>query len=151
MYAESPLLFLRPDKYTWLTLGSILVMDNLFSHIIMPLCAIYCDLKAWIPVLFYEQDLTVDWFVSFWVSRSPRYIRACSISVYMALHITLTPTRSVTIRLSLSLIDIKFIAALMDQRHCIYLDETHQALSEHRGHEVSVSTLLHTLRHLNFS
>ncbi|KAH9026921.1 hypothetical protein EDB83DRAFT_2190943, partial [Lactarius deliciosus] len=51
----------------------------------------------------------------------------------------------------LSLIDIKFIAALVEQRHCIYLDEIKRALSEQRGCDVSIPTLSRTLQRLHFS
>ena len=51
----------------------------------------------------------------------------------------------------LSPLDIKFIAALVDQWHCIYLNEIQQALSKHRGRVVSVATLSRSLHRLGFS
>jgi len=48
-------------------------------------------------------------------------------------------------------IDLKFIATLVARRHSIYLGEIKQELYEKRGCQVSVPTLLRTLRHLNIS
>jgi hypothetical protein len=49
----------------------------------------------------------------------------------------------------LSHTDIKFISALVDQRHCIYLNKIRQALTEQRGCVVSIATLSRTLRRLD--
>jgi hypothetical protein len=52
---------------------------------------------------------------------------------------------------TLTALDIKFIATLVDQKHCIYLNEIRQALFKQRGCEISVSSLSRTLQRLDFS
>ena len=116
----------------------------------MPPCAISCDLKARIPVLFYEQDLTVDQIcVILGVKKSLVYKSLQYFHPYGLAH---NPhAHKIGRNQTLLLIDIKFIATLVDQRHCIYLDKICQALSEHHSCEVLVSTLSHTLYCLDFS
>ena len=116
----------------------------------MPPHTVSRDLKARIPALYYEQDFTVDQIcVLLGVKKSLVYKCLQYFRIYGIAH---NPRAHKTGRnRTLSPLDIKFIAALVDQKHCIYLDEIRQALSEHRGREVSVSTILRTLRRLDFS
>ena len=107
-------------------------------------------LKARIPVLFYEQHFSVDQICDIvgvkksLVYKPLQYFRAYGIAHNPhahknGRHRTLSP------------IDIKFIATLVEQRHCIYLDKIRQALSEQWGCEVSLITLSRTLQRLNVS
>ena len=116
----------------------------------MPPQTISPNLKSRIPVLFFEQDFTVNQICAIlgvkksMVYKSLRYFHEYGISHNPHAHKT---GRNCT----LSHIDIKFIAALVDQKHCIYLKEICQALSEYRGCKVSVSTVSRTLQRLYFS
>ena len=116
----------------------------------MPPHTISSDLKARIPALFYEQNLTVDQIcVILGIKKSLVYRSLQYFRTYGTAH---NPHARKTGRnRTLSPLDIKFISALVDQRHCIYLNEIRQALLEHRGHVVSVATLSCTLRRLDFS
>jgi transposase len=116
----------------------------------MPPHFISRDLKARIPVLFYEQDFTVDQIcVIMGVKKSLVYK---SLQYFRTYGIAHNPHAHKTGRnRTLSPADVKFIAALINQKHCIYLDVIQQELSDKRGCEVSVTTLLRTLRRLDFS
>jgi transposase len=48
-------------------------------------------------------------------------------------------------------IDIRVIKALLDQEPCLYLDELQDLLLTRRGINISVSTLLRSLRRIHFS
>ena len=104
----------------------------------MPPYTISCDLKARIPILFFEQDFTVDQIcVILGVKKSLVYKSLQYFRAYGTAH---NPHARKTGRSrTLSPLDIKFIAALVAQRHCIYLDEIHQALSEQHGCMVSMA------------
>ena len=116
----------------------------------MPPHAISHDLKARIPALFFEQEFTVNKICTvLGVKKSLVYK---SLHYFRTYGITHNPHARKTGRnRTLSSLDIKFIAALVDQRHCIYLNEIRQALSEHRGCKVSIATLSRTLQRLDFS
>ena len=116
----------------------------------MPPYTISCDLKARIPILFFEQDFTVDQIcVILGVKKSLVYKSLQYFRAYGTAH---NPHARKTGRSrTLSPLDIKFIAALVAQRHCIYLDEICQVLSEQRGCVVSIATLSRTLQRLDFS
>ncbi|KAN0131059.1 hypothetical protein V8E53_011192 [Lactarius tabidus] len=116
----------------------------------MPPHTISYDLKAQIPALFFEQNLTVDQIcVVLGVKKSLVYK---SLQYFRRYGTTHNPhAHKVGRNRTLSPGDIKFIATLVDWRHCIYLNEIRQALSEHCGHVVSASTLSRTLQHLDFS
>ena len=126
------------------------IYTNLYIHIVMPPQTISHRLKARIPVLFFEQNFTVDQICAIlgvkksMVYKSLQYFREYGISHNPHAHKT---GRNQT----LSHLDIKFIAALVDQKHCIYLNEICQALSKYRGCQVSVSTVSRTLWRLDFS
>ena len=116
----------------------------------MPPYTISCDLKARIPTLFFEQNFTVDQIcVLLGVKKSLVYKTLQYFRAYGTAH---NPHSRKTGRTrTLSHLDIKFIAALVGQRHCIYLNEIRQALSEHRGRVVSIATLSRTLHRIDFS
>ncbi|KAI9440750.1 hypothetical protein H4582DRAFT_1812193, partial [Lactarius indigo] len=97
----------------------------------MPPYTISRDLKARIPILFHEQHLTVDNICHILgVKKTLVY------KILQYFHVYGTTYNPHAHRRGhhrvLSLIDIKFIAALVEQRHCIYLDEIKLALSEQR-------------------
>jgi transposase len=50
----------------------------------------------------------------------------------------------------LSQIDLAFIHDMITQQHTLYLDEIQEELVAHRGVLVSISTLMRTLRRLDF-
>ena len=116
----------------------------------MPPHTVSQDLKARIPALFFEQEFTVDQIcIILGVKKSLVYK---SLHYFRTYGITHNPHALKTGRSrTLTPLDIKFIAALVNQRHCIYLNEIRQALSEHRGCVVSIATLSCTLHHLDFS
>jgi hypothetical protein len=47
--------------------------------------------------------------------------------------------------------DVKFIVALLNHKHFIYLDEIQERLHNERGAFISITTLFHTLRRLHYS
>ncbi|SRR6266702_6757550 len=116
----------------------------------MPPHTVSHDLKAQIPVLFHEQHFPVDQICNIvgvkksLVYKTLQYFQVYGIAYNPHAH------KSGCCQI-LSLLDIKFVAALVEQRHCIYLDEIWQALSEQWNCEVLVPTLSCTLQHLDFS
>jgi transposase len=116
----------------------------------MPPHSVSRDLKARIPVLFYEQNLSVQEICcALGIKKSLAYKSLQLFRTYGTAHNPHAHKNGR--RRTLLLTDIKFVAALVDQQHCIYLDEIQQALSDHRGCEVSLATLLRTLRRLDFT
>jgi transposase len=116
----------------------------------MPPHTISRDLKARIPVLFYEQQFNIDRICHcLGIKKTLVYKTLQYFRVYGTPHNPHTRTRGRN--RVLSYMDINFITVLVEQRHCIYLDEICQALSEHRSREVSTATLSHALHRLNFS
>jgi transposase len=116
----------------------------------MPPRTVSRDLKAWIPTLFFEQDFTVDQIcIILGVKKSLVYK---SLQYFHAYGTAYNPHSNKPGRSRiLSHLDIKFIIALVNQKHCIYLSEICQALSEERGLNVSITTLSRTLQRLNFT
>ena len=108
------------------------------------------DLKAQITSLFYEQHFTVKKIcIVMGVKKSLVYKTLQYFNVY---GVPYNPHAHKSGRpWKLSTLDIKFIVALVEQRHCIYLDEIKQALDEQCGCTVSIPTLLRTLQRLNIS
>ena len=116
----------------------------------MPSHTVSHDLKAHIPSLFFEQGFSVDQICNILgVKKSLVYK---SLQYFRTYGITHNPHAQKTGRNRiLSSLDIKFKATLVDQRHCIYLNEIQQALSEQCNCEVSIATLSRTLQRLDFS
>jgi transposase len=110
----------------------------------MPPCTVSRDLKAQIPTLFFEQDFTVDQIcIILGVKKSLVYK---SLQYFRAYGTAYNPHSNKPGRSRiLSHLNIKFIIALVNQKHCIYLSEICQALSEERGLNVSITTLSHML------
>ncbi|KAH9168611.1 hypothetical protein EDB89DRAFT_1805417, partial [Lactarius sanguifluus] len=116
----------------------------------MPPRTISHDLKARIPLLFYEQHFTVKEICNIiGVEKSLVYKSLRYFDAYVVAH---NPHAHKSSRhRMLSPLDIKFIVALVDWRHCIYLDEIKQELSEQRGCKVSLSTIYRMLQRLNIN
>ena len=116
----------------------------------MPPHTVLHDLKARIPPLFFEQGFSVDQICNILGVKKTLVYK--SLQYFRTYGITHNPhARKIGRNRILSSLDIKFIAALVDQRHCIYLNEIQQALSEQRNCEVSIATLSRALQRLNFS
>ena len=116
----------------------------------MPPCTLSRDLKAHIPVLYFEQEFTVDQICAILgVKKSLVYKTLQYFHLYGITH---NPNAHKSgHHCTLSTLDIRFIAALVNQRHGIYLNKICHALSEQHGCEVSVFTIFCMLQRLNFS
>ncbi|KAF8162142.1 hypothetical protein BJ912DRAFT_824107, partial [Pholiota molesta] len=116
----------------------------------MPPRTVSQDLKDRIPVLYYEQDLTVKEICAILGVRKSLVYKTLSYTLIYG--VPYNPhTRSRGRHRVLLRNDIKFIQALIERRHCIYLDEIQEELDNHRGISVSIPTLVRTLRRLNYS
>lgn len=97
----------------------------------MPRHHILQDLKACVPILFYEQDFSVKAIckiIGIWKSliyASLAYFRA-----YGVAHNPHAQHKTSRQQL-LNSTDIKFISSLIDLRHMIYLDEIQDELYQH--------------------
>ncbi|KAJ6542875.1 hypothetical protein B0H19DRAFT_896878, partial [Mycena capillaripes] len=117
----------------------------------MPPCAtVSADLKARIPVLFFDQDKSVAQICHLLgVKKTLVYTCLDNHTKYRHAHHPLSH-RSAQPR-HLTSVNIKYIEALLEQSHTIYLDELQEKLLTQRGVLVLVTTLLRTLRRLHFS
>jgi len=116
----------------------------------MPPHTVSKDLKARIPILFYDQKLNVQTIC--------HLLGVKKTMVYMVLqnHRLYGRTTNPNVRRagrprSLSAVDLTFIRAFLAQHHTLYLDELQQALETRCGTCVSVPTLVRTLRRLRYS
>jgi transposase len=106
------------------------------------------DLKARIPILFYEQHFTVKEICKILgIQKTLAYSSLMCFRMYGIAHNPHAIRRTGRRRL-LSSTDIKFVASLIGRRHTIYLDEIQNELHEHRKIHISVPTLCRTLRRL---
>jgi transposase len=106
------------------------------------------DLKARIPVLFYEQGFTVKEICKILgIQKSLAY---SSLAYFKTYGTTLNPYafRKIGRRRLLNLADLKFVSSLIRRRHTIYLDEIQHELYQYREIHVSVPTLCRTLHRL---
>ncbi|KAF8156092.1 hypothetical protein B0H34DRAFT_783651 [Crassisporium funariophilum] len=107
-------------------------------------------LKARIPVLYYQQNLGVKEICSLLgvknslVYKTLAYITAYGVSYNP--HACPRGRHRILLRE-----DIKFILSLVEHQHCIYLDKIQEELFSLHGCWPSIPTLVHTLRHLDFS
>jgi len=113
----------------------------------MPYHPVSKDLKACIPVLFYEQNFKVKEICSLLgIKKSLVYQSLACTCCY---GVPYNPHAwKLGRRRTLSQEDIKLIAVLLNCRHCIYLDEIQAELYNHHGTSVS---LLRTLHRLHYS
>jgi transposase len=116
----------------------------------MPPRTISNDLKARVPVLFFEQERSVAEICSL-LGVKKTFVYTC-LDNHTRYGVAHNPhgNRSGRPRI-LTSVDIKFIEALLEQTHTIYLDEIQEKLATQRDVDVSISTLLRLLRRLHFS
>ncbi|KAJ7477763.1 hypothetical protein B0H11DRAFT_1916945 [Mycena galericulata] len=116
----------------------------------MPPRTILRDLKDRIPILFFEKDLPVNQIRSvLGVKKSLMYKTLDYHSLHGKSYNPLAH-RSGRMR-CLNYTDIKFIQALVDQFHTIYIGEIQGKLLTQCDVSVSITTLLRTMRRLEFS
>jgi transposase len=116
----------------------------------MPPRAVSRDLKARIPVLYYEQHYTVKEICDLLGIKKSLVYK--TLDIYRTYGIAYNPhTRQSGRRRLLAITDMAFIYNLVEQRHCNYLDEIQNELFMHHGVWCSTPTLLCTLRRLHFS
>lgn len=116
----------------------------------MPRRHISQDLKARIPVLFHDQGYTVKEICEILgIKKSLVYQALTYFKAYGVAHNPFAhkPGRN---RL-LAPADVKFVSALVDRRHTIYLDEIQDELYQQRGIFISIPTLCRTLRRLDYT
>jgi transposase len=117
----------------------------------MPQRYISQDLKARIPILFYEQDFTAKEICKILgIKKSLVY---SSLAYFRVYGITHNPHvyRKTGRRQLLASTYIKFVSSLINQRHTIYLDEIQDELYQHRGVCILVPMLCRTLRRLDLT
>jgi transposase len=110
----------------------------------MPPRTVSQDLKACIPVLYYKQNFTIKEICGLLgIKKSLTYKTLSYSSTY---GVPYNPhARTGGRRQVLNREDIKFVVALIERQHCIYLDEIQEELYLHRGYHPSIPTLVHTL------
>ena len=122
--------------------------SNLYIYIIMTLQTVSQNLKAQIPVLFFEQDFSVDQICAILSVKKSMVYKSLQyfLEYFHEYGISHNPHAHKTGRnQTLSHLDIKSIAALVDQKCCIYLNKICQELSKYWGCQVSISTVSCTL------
>ena len=116
----------------------------------MPTHTVSRDIKAQIPVLFYQQGFNVKEICGLLdlkktlVYQTLSYARMYGVSFNPHAH-------RLGQKHTLSQGDLKFIVALLSRRHCIYLDEIQEQLGNEHHISVSIMTLLHALCHLHYT
>jgi len=116
----------------------------------MPTHTVSKDLKARIPVLFYKQGFNVKDICGLLgikktlIYRTLSYTRAYGVPFNPHAH-------KFGQKRILSPGDVKFIVALLNHRHSLYLDEIQRQLCNERRIFISITTLLRTLRRLHYS
>ena len=106
------------------------------------------DLKARIPILFYEQHLTIKEICKILgVQKSLAYSSLIYFQTY-GIATNAHVHRKTGRWCLLSSADIKYVASLIAQRHTIYLDKIQNELCQHWEIHISIPTLCWTLRHL---
>jgi transposase len=116
----------------------------------MPSRSVSQDTKAQILVLVHQQGFSIMEVCNLLnlkkslVYRTLRYARMYGVPYNPYGH---KPGR----KRILSQGDVKFIVALLDRRHCLYIDEIQEHLNNERRVFVSIPTLLRTLQRLHYS
>lgn len=116
----------------------------------MPSRKVSQDLKDRIPVLYHQQNYTVKNICELLGIKKTLVYQTL---LYYAAH-GVAFNRHAQKRgrpRKLGLNDIKFINSLVQQRHCVYLDEIQRELEESRDQEVSITTIYRTLCRLNYT
>ena len=108
------------------------------------------DLKAWIPVLRNEQNLTVEEICKvLGVGKSLVYQTLEYHQSSQCIHNSYS--RCTGRHCALSQEDIEFIRGVLGHQKTLYLDELQSRLQLQRGITVSISTLSHTLHCIQLS
>ena len=116
----------------------------------MPYHPVSKDLKARIPVLFYEQNFKVKEIYD--LLGIKKFLVYQSLAYTHCYGVPYNPhAQKLGRHHTLSQEDIKLVAVLLNHRHCINLDKIQAELYNHRGTSVSITTLLCTLRCLHYS
>ena len=102
------------------------------------------DLKACIPILYYEQNFTIKEICGLLGIKTLSY--SSTYGVPYNPH-----ARTGGCHQILNREDIKFILALIECQHCIYLDEIQEELYQHCDCRPSIPTLVCTLQRLDHS
>ena len=132
-----------------------LAVTPTFSSVIvtvhhMPTRTISRDLKARIPPLFHQQGFNIKEICGILgIKKSVVYQTITYARMY---GVPYNPHSHKTGRKCvLSQGDLQFIVALLNRRHCLYLDEIQSQLFTERGTTISITTLFGTLRRLHYS
>jgi transposase len=116
----------------------------------MPRRAVSRDLKARVPILHYEQGLSIKKICELLGIKKSLAYQTLVYSRTYGLHYNPYAYRSGR-RRHLSATDVNFVYNILQRRHCSYLVEIQAELAVERGVSVSIPTLLRTLRHLHCS
>jgi transposase len=116
----------------------------------MPRRAVSRDLKARVPILHYEQGLSIKKICELLGIKKSLAYQTLVYSRTYSLHYNPYAYRSGR-RCHLSATDVNFVYNILQRHHCSYLVEIQAELAVERGVSVSIPTLLRTLRHLHFS
>jgi len=116
----------------------------------MPTHTVSRDMKARIPVLFFQQGFKVKEICGLLDLKKTLVYRTLSYSRTYGVPYNHHAHRHGQKR-KLSQGDLKFIVALLNRRHCIYLSEIQEQLNNERRVSISITTLLRALRRLHYS
>ena len=112
--------------------------------------AVSRDIKARIPILFYQQGLNVKEICGLLGIKKTLIYQTLSYARKHGLLYNPNAGKSGRRRI-LSQGDLKFVVSLLTRRHCLYLDEIQKELYDQRGISISVATLLRVLQRLHYS
>jgi len=116
----------------------------------MPRRNVSRDLKARIPILYHDHGLKIKKICS--LLGIKKTLVYDTIGHHRKYGLPYNPNhRNQGRQRLLTPTDLSFICGLLEQRHCIYLDEIQEQLLVRRGVKVSTPTLLRTLHRLHFS
>ena len=110
----------------------------------MPFYAIFSNLKALIPVLFYQQGFKVKEVCSLLSIKKTLVYKmlsySCAHGVLYNLYACKSGQKHVLFQN-----DLKFIVTLLTCRYCIYFDKIQTQLSNEYGISISITTLVNAL------
>ncbi|KDQ52186.1 hypothetical protein JAAARDRAFT_107252, partial [Jaapia argillacea MUCL 33604] len=116
----------------------------------MPPHAVSNDVKARIPVLYFEQALSIQDICKYLGVRKSLVYK--TLQYHRDFGVSVNPHSRPCGRLRvLTPTDLTFIRRVLSRRHCTYLDEIQLQLAVHRNVHVSIPTLVCTLRRMQFS
>ena len=127
------------------TLSSVIVTVHR-----MPTRTISRDLKARIPPLFHQQGFNIKEICG--ILGIKKIVIYQTITYAYMYGVSYNPHSHKTGRKRvLSQGDLQFIVALLNRRHCLYLDKIQSQLFTEHGTSISITTLFGTLRRLHYS